>query len=77
MSCRVCNRQAKETYCNHHQNAYENLIQNYTLWRDRTAINWNEYLRRVKENPNSGRWVVEVSLHLLAEGAAAHPTISL
>jgi hypothetical protein len=65
MRCVLCNRQSTETYCDYHQHAYENLIQNYTHWRDRTAIDWKEYLRRVKENTNTGKWVVEICLHLL------------
>lgn len=67
MRCMLCDRKAEETYCDHHQHAYENVIHNYPLWQERTAINWNEYLRRVEANPNSGRWVIDVCRHLLTE----------
>lgn len=64
--CVVCDRKTSGEYCSLHEAAYKNVVQTYEKWKSSKDIGWKEYLRSVKENPNSGSWVIEVCGHLLS-----------
>ena len=71
--CPVCNRRMAENdaLCAYHQRAYLNLRDKYDQWKTALGISWNEYLREVADNPNTGEWVREVAQHILQrEGAS-------
>jgi len=63
----LCGRVSDKEYCSLHRRALENMVQSYEYWRKATSIGWREYLGKIKENPNSGIWVVEVCTHLLSK----------
>jgi hypothetical protein len=70
--CPICNRRRaeNETLCAYHQRAYINLREKYDQWKTALGISWDEYLREVIDNPNTGEWVREVAQHILqGEGA--------
>ncbi|MEM4587097.1 MAG: hypothetical protein QXP17_00450 [Candidatus Jordarchaeales archaeon] len=52
-------------YCEKHQLAYENLKKQYPHWKKAFQISWQEYLRRVAENENTGQWAKEVADDLI------------
>ena len=71
--CPICNRQRteNETLCAYHQRAYLNLREKYDQWKTALGIGWNEYLREIANNPNTGEWVREVARHIIQrEGAS-------
>ena len=65
MECIICGRRRMGKYCNFHTNAYRNLLNGFKKWEQTLGLNWHEYLKKVKENPKTGRWVVEVCNDLL------------
>ena len=67
MVCVLCGRKSDGEYCSLHQKAFENILQSYEYWRNATSLSWEEYLGKIKDNPNSGAWVVEVCTYLLSK----------
>lgn len=65
MKCRVCNREALEKYCELHEKAYQNIVQNYDEWRRAMDISWKEYLNEIMQNSYTGSWAKEVAEQLL------------
>ena len=64
--CPVCKRRASEgeVLCSYHQRAYLSLREKYERWRKAKEITWEEYLKEVAINPNTGEWVREVAQYL-------------
>ncbi len=67
MKCEICGREANSRFCDLHEEAYRNLLEKYEVWKGRLDITWNEYLRRIIENPNTGIWAKEVAKHLSSQ----------
>ena len=65
MKCRICNREALEKYCELHEKAYQNIVQNYDEWRRAMDISWKEYLNEIVKNSYTGSWAKEVAERLL------------
>ena len=65
MKCRICNREALEKYCDLHEKAYQNIVQNYDEWRRAMDISWKEYLNEIVKNSYTGSWAKEVAEQLL------------
>lgn len=65
--CAICYRKASKEYCSLHEIACKNIVQVYEKWRSSKALTWKDYLRSVKNNSNSGLWVVEVCEYLLSK----------
>jgi len=65
MGCVVCGRKSEGRYCQLHSEAYGNLVQGFEKWKPAMGIGWLDYLKRVAENQNTGKWVVEVCKDLL------------
>ncbi|MHA1381014.1 MAG: hypothetical protein ACTSRG_21820 [Candidatus Helarchaeota archaeon] len=65
--CKVCKRKIeKGEFCEYHQMAKKNIEDNYNYWNQAYAgITFEEYLKRISEHKNSGRWVQEVASYLL------------
>lgn len=67
MQCPVCGRRAEEEYCPIHKVAHENILRSYEEWKRAMDIGWEEYLKMLMENPNTGLWALEVCRHLTSE----------
>ena len=65
MKCTVCDREAAETYCEFHERAYQNIVQNFENWKGATGISRKQYLKELVENAYTGCWAKEVAEHLL------------
>jgi len=68
MTCPICSRGTQESYCDFHRMAHDNLTKAYVEWRDAMNITWEEYLKIVADNPNTGQWAIEVARDLLGKG---------
>ncbi len=66
MECAICGRRSERRYCHLHDKAYENLVKGFEVWKSAMDIGWSDYLKRVAENQNTGRWVAEVCKDLLS-----------
>ncbi|MHC1586005.1 MAG: hypothetical protein ACXQTV_00495 [Candidatus Hecatellaceae archaeon] len=71
MKCPICGREVIPggSFCDRHTAAYRSLLEGFKLWRKALKIGWSEYLKAVRENPNTGLWVKEVAAHLAKEEA--------
>ena len=69
MKCSICGRHVIPggNLCDRHFAAYNNLVKTFKRWKGSMKIGWEEYLRAVKDNPNTGLWAREVAIHLLKE----------
>ena len=65
MKCMVCDREAKEKYCDFHEEAYHNIVQKFEDWKRADALSWKEYLKELAENSYTGIWAKEVAKQLL------------
>lgn len=68
MKCEICGKDALSRFCNLHQSAYENVKKNFAAWKKALDITWEDYLREIAKNPNTGKWAVEVAEYLLKKG---------
>ncbi len=60
IKCKLCNLEAKEGgLCNYHLEAKRRLLEGYKVWRERTGISWEEYLKKMSKN--GGDWVKDVA----------------
>jgi hypothetical protein len=71
--CRLCDRPVEDVeraLCEYHARAYRSLREGYGRWREAYGdLTYPEYLRRLIELPEAGRWVKEVA-RLELEGVA-------
>jgi len=60
--CLLCVRKAIEgKYCKYHYDALQSLKEHYEIWRSRYGeLSWYDYLKRLKKNKYTGKWVKEV-----------------
>ena len=63
--CIVCDREALETYCGLHEQAYRSIVQKFEDWQKATGASWKQYLKELVENSYTGAWAKEVAEHLL------------
>jgi len=63
--CKVCGGAAGGELCDLHLEAKKRLERHFEVWRLRMGVNWQEYLKKVQENPNTGAAIKEVAAHLL------------
>jgi hypothetical protein len=61
------NKNEESDYCENHQSAYVNIKKEYNNWQSAMNITFQEYLKKIIENENTGEWAKEVALHLLNE----------
>jgi len=68
--CKLCGRGRDEgsEYCPYHRRAYAKLRDAFERWRRALAIDWDEFLREISENPETGEWAREVAEDLLQSG---------
>ena len=65
MKCKICDEESTGDYCLAHSVAMKNLKETYKTWKKAMNIDWKKYLEAVRQNKNSGEWVVELCKHLL------------
>jgi len=65
MSCQICGKISKNRLCADHERAYQNLAATFKAWQGALGTSWEDYLKAVGKNPNSGIWVREVCVFLL------------
>lgn len=65
MSCKVCDEESMVDYFLAHDVAMNNLKETYKTWEKAMNIEWKKYLEAVRQNENSGEWVVELCKNLL------------
>jgi len=69
LECKVCRKQAERLgYCKLHAEAYQSIIENYSVWKKALGVSWKEYLSEVIKNSLTGEWAKEVAEHLAKEG---------
>ena len=70
-TCAICMKPAADgqVLCPYHQKAYVNLREKCENWKKALGISWEEYLRVVLKNPNSGDWVKELCGYLLSRNS--------
>ncbi len=68
--CKLCSQRREEgsEYCPYHGRAYAKLSDAFGRWRRALSIEWDEFLRKVSENPETGEWAREVVEDLLRRG---------
>lgn len=67
MKCKVCDREARNKYCELHEKAYANIMQKFEIWKNATEVSWEQYLNELVKNPFTGTWAKEVAEHLLKD----------
>ena len=67
--CLVCGMHADEGgLCFKHRAAAKSLEESYRYWREAFGISFEEYLKKVKERPETGAWVKELIDYVLKTG---------
>ena len=61
--CKVCGRTAlkKGVLCQYHQSALDNLHASYENWRKASEMSWDEYIEKLCQLEETGRWVFDVA----------------
>ena len=63
--CKLCNLEAEEEgLCKYHLEAKRRIVRNYKVWKERTGISWEEYLRKMSRS--GGEWVKEVAKAMIS-----------
>jgi hypothetical protein len=66
--CKICDRVSHGELCPYHGEARRRLIKHYTVWKNRTSMDWRGYLDNICSNELVGIWVKEVAGFLLKSG---------
>ncbi len=64
-NCKVCGRPSDEEFCRYHAEAFKRVNEHFEVWKERKGVAWEDYLREVAKNENTGKWVREVVEYLL------------
>ena len=67
--CIVCGRNPIDNseYCSYHNEGFENLRDAFEIWKEALDIEWVEFLLRIQEEENLGKWARDVVDHLMQE----------
>lgn len=69
MKCVICRKESvKKGYCQRHVKAYESIVKKYNGWKRALEISWEEYLKEIIENSDTGEWAKEVAEYLTESG---------
>ena len=60
MSCPMCGRDKQDEFCSYHQTAFDNVKEMYAKWETAAGLSWEEYLQKISDIEDTGRWIVEV-----------------
>ncbi len=74
--CTICGRAAlkKNDYCNYHQDALDNLKSSYENWRKASGVSWEEYVEKLSQIEETGRWVLDVVEQIRSGDDLSTPT---
>ena len=65
MNCKICQRKAVAyEFCRLHLEAYENIIEKYSCWKNALRYSWREYLSEIERNSLAGEWTKQVAKYL-------------
>lgn len=68
LKCKICGKEiVNRDYCTLHENAYQNLIEKFELWKKALNLSWKDYLNKIIENTLTGTKAKEVAEALLSE----------
>jgi len=65
--CKLCHRKKRENseYCPYHGKAFDNLREAFERWKRAFDIDWDDYLRQIAENTETGEWARDVAESLM------------
>ncbi|MFW9792716.1 MAG: hypothetical protein ACFFEE_00310 [Candidatus Thorarchaeota archaeon] len=64
-NCVLCGRNAiNDEFCRYHLEALNNLKVAYDGWRTATGMSWEEYMEKLEQIEETGRWVIDVIDHI-------------
>ncbi|MGY5871726.1 MAG: hypothetical protein RTV72_05750 [Candidatus Thorarchaeota archaeon] len=66
--CPICGRDIEAKFCHYHQTAFNNLREKHEKWEIAAGLSWEEYLEKVGDLENTGRWISEVIEFLTLQG---------
>jgi len=69
MKCIICGLYSGENkLCFKHAAAARSIAENYSIWQKAFNISFDEYLKRILENRETGTWVAEVAKYIIESG---------
>ena len=66
--CPICGRDKQEEFCSYHQTAFSNLKEMHEKWCIAAGLSWEEYLDKIGEIEDTGRWIREVIEYITLQG---------
>jgi hypothetical protein len=66
--CGICGRDSDDDLCRYHLEALNNLRVVYDAWKKASEVSWEEYLERLEQIEETGRWVVDVIEYVRQQG---------
>ena len=58
--CPICGRDRQEKFCSYHQTAFDNTKEMHTKWETAADLSWEDYLDKIGQLEDTGRWIREV-----------------
>ena len=74
--CTICGRVSlnESDYCQYHQEALNNLRSSYEHWKKASGASWEEYIEKLCEIEETGRWVFDVAEQIRSGNDLSTPT---
>jgi hypothetical protein len=74
--CTICGRVAlnESDFCRYHQEALDSLQSSYERWRTASEASWEEYIKKLCQIEETGRWVLDVAEQIKSEDDLSTPT---
>lgn len=74
--CTICGRIAlkESTICRYHKEALDNLQSSYKHWQEASGVSWEEYIEKLCQIEETGRWVFEVAEQIKLGNDPSEPT---
>ncbi|MBY8996708.1 MAG: hypothetical protein KGD60_03165 [Candidatus Thorarchaeota archaeon] len=74
--CTICGRVAwnKSDFCRYHKEALDGLQSSYELWRKASELSWDEYIEKLCQIDETGRWVLDVAEQIRSGDGLSTPT---
>ena len=74
--CTICGRVAlnESNLCRYHQDALDSLRSSYERWRETSGVSWEEYIEKLCQIDESGRWVLDVAEQIRSGDDLSAPT---
>jgi len=67
-NCGICGRGTSDNeLCRYHLEASNNLRVAYEGWKEATGINWEEYIVKIAQIEETGRWVIDVIEYITSQ----------